>query len=321
MKSTYHPTISAGKSALIIFIASMLSVPSIAQTTYQKGRHVEPAYEGWHPNPDGSFSFMFGYMNENWLEEPFVPVSDENSFSPGEKDQGQPTKFLPRRNRFTFEVTVPSDWGDRELVWTLKVNGVERRAYATLKDDYLVDNMVIASETGSLGAGTSSPESRANTPPIVSVLGDEIRTAKVGEPIILTTSVTDDGIPTSCPRGVSITGGCTGGAPSESFLKARMMRPPTRITVGKTNGLFLSWNIYRGDGNVSIDPPLPKPWEDTRTSANSPWGALWLPPEIPENGIYKVTATFDKAGTYTLWARADDGGLYHDDYVTVNVTE
>ena len=60
--------------------------------------------------------------------------------------------------------------------------------------------MVIASETGSLGAGTSSPESRANTPPIVTVLGDEIRTAKVGEPIILKTSVNDDGIPTSCPR-------------------------------------------------------------------------------------------------------------------------
>ena len=48
-------------------------------------------------------------------------------FSPGEADRGQPTHFLPRRNRFTFEVTVPSDWGDRELVWTLNVNGVERR--------------------------------------------------------------------------------------------------------------------------------------------------------------------------------------------------
>jgi hypothetical protein len=91
--------------------------------------------------------------------------------------------------------------------------------------------------------------------------------------------------------------------------------------VGKVNGLFLSWNVYRGDGNVTFDPPLPKPWEDTRTSANSPWGPLWLPPEIPEDGIIEVNAVFDKPGSYVLWGRADDGGLYHDAYVTVHVNE
>jgi hypothetical protein len=100
-----------------------------------------------------------------------------------------------------------------------------------------------------------------------------------------------------------------------------MFRPPTRITVGKVNGLFLSWNKYRGPGHVTFEPAFPKPWEDTRTSANSPWGALWLPPEIPEDGLYEVTATFDQPGTYILWGRADDGGLYHDDYITVEVSE
>lgn len=29
---------------------------------------------------------------------------------------------------------------------------------------------------------------------------------------------------------------------------------------------------------------------------------------------------FDEPGTYVLWTRADDGGLYHDQYVTVTVT-
>jgi hypothetical protein len=101
----------------------------------------------------------------------------------------------------------------------------------------------------------------------------------------------------------------------------RMMRPPTRITVGKVNGLFLSWNKYRGPGNVTFDPPMPKPWEDTRTSANSPWGALWLPPEAPEDGLHEITVTFDEPGTYILWGRADDGGLYHDSYITVNVSD
>jgi len=35
--------------------------------------------------------------------------------------------------------------------------------------------------------------------------------------------------------------------------------------------------------------------------------------------MYSVNVTFDTPGTYVLWARADDGGLFHDQYVTVNV--
>jgi hypothetical protein len=296
-----------------LLLAAFLSVfPCLVLAdTYQQGRHVEPAYEGWRPNPDGTFSFMFGYMNENWSEEPDAAIGDNNSFSPGDADRGQPTHFLPRRNRFNFEVIVPSDWGDRELVWTLNINGVERKAYATLKDDYLVDNMVIASETGSLGPGTSSPESRANIPPIATIQGDNIRSTRVGEAVILSTQVIDDGLPVT-RRDKTIT---------EDALRRRMMRAPSKLTVQKINGLFLAWNVYRGEGKVTFDPPMPKPWEDTRTAANSPWGALWLPPEIPEDGIYEVTATFDEPGTYILWTRADDGGLYHDDYITVNVTE
>jgi hypothetical protein len=42
---------------------------------------------------------------------------------------------------------------------------------------------------------------------------------------------------------------------------------------------------------------------------------------VPEDGVYRVEATFDEPGTYVLWARADDGGLYHDGYVTVHVSE
>ncbi len=296
----------------LLLAVFLLVFPSLALAdTYQQGRHVEPAYEGWRPNPDGTFSFMFGYMNENWSEEPDAAIGDNNSFSPGDADRGQPTHFLPRRNRFNFEVIVPSDWGDRELVWTLNINGVERKAYATLKEDYLVDNMVIASETGSLGPGSSSPESRANIPPIATIQGDNIRSTRVGEAVILSTQVIDDGLPVT-RRDQTIT---------EDALRRRMMRPPSKLTVQKINGLFLAWNVYRGEGKVTFDPPMPKPWEDTRTAANSPWGALWLPPEIPEDGIYEVTATFDEPGTYILWTRADDGGLYHDDYITVNVTE
>jgi len=291
--------------AAVLVALCVLMMSGANADTYRKGRHVEPAFEGWRPNPDGTFNLMFGYMNENWEEEPNVAVGDHNLFSPGEADRGQPTHFLPRRNRFTFEVTVPADWGDRELVWTLNVNGVERKAYGTLKADYLVDNMVIASETGSLGAGTSSPESRANIPPEVTVMGDEIRTVRVGQPLRLQTQVVDDGLPTptdpveEARRFAEFAGGALAASfiTPEAIAKRRLMSPPTKVTVDKTNGLFLSWNVYRGAGKVTFDPPQPKPWEDTRAGANSPLGALWFPPPIPADGVYDVSVTLDEPAT------------------------
>ncbi|MGE4630122.1 MAG: hypothetical protein AAEC86_06735 [Pseudohongiellaceae bacterium] len=312
-----------------ILLTVLCANPVFAQT-YSKGRHIEPAFEGWRPNDDGTFNMMFGYMNENWEETPDMPVGENNNFSPGDMDRGQPTHFLPRRNRFTFEVAVPSDWGERELVWTLNVNGVERKAYATLKPDYLVDNMIIASETGSLGAGTSSPESRANVPPVVTVQGDSIRAAAVGEALNLRTQIADDGLPKptdlveEARRFVELTeGGSLAAAfiTAEAIQKRRLMSPPINVTVNKVNGLFYSWNKWRGPGDVTFDPPQVKVWEDTRTSANSPWGALWLAPPIPEDSLYEVTAMFSEPGEYILWGRADDGGLYHDAWVTVNVSE
>lgn len=299
-------------AATLFVVLNLVSVFAVADT-YLKGQHVEPAFEGWRQLDDGSYVMIFGYQNENWEEEVNLPIGEENFFSPGAEDRGQPTHFLPRRNRFTFEVPVPADWGDKELTWTLTAHGVTKVAYGTLARDYVVDNVVIASETGSLGAGTSSPESRSNIAPDVTVQGDRVgdeivRTVHVGEPLLLTAKVDDDGLPK--PRVSNRT---------EKSELARMLRPPTRITVGKTNGLFLSWNVYRGEGNVTFDPPQVKPWEDTRASANSPWGPLWVPPPIPEDGIYNVNVTFDEPGTYVLWARADDGGLFNDEYVTVNV--
>jgi hypothetical protein len=301
-----------------VLISTFMMEGALAQPSYRKGQYLEPAYEGWRQNADGTYVFIFGYQNENWEEELKIPVGENNFFSPGLEDRGQPTHFLPRRNRFTFEVLIPADWGDKELAWTVTVNGVTKVAYATLARDYVIDNVVIASETGSLGAGTSSPESRSNQPPLVTVQGDRVgdqivRSVRVGQPLSLQAHVADDGLPK--PRASSAAFTAAGGTGI-----ARWMRPPSRVTVGKTNGLFLSWNIYRGEGNATFDPPQVKPWEDTRNSANSPWGALWVPPPVPEDGMYSVDVTFDMPGTYVLWARADDGGLFHDQYVTVNVT-
>lgn len=318
-------------SCLLVNTATAQLPYEYAQNSYQRGQHTEVAYEGWRINEAGETVLTFGYFNHNWEEELDIPVGENNFFFPGEIDRGQPTHFLPRRNRFTFDVVVgPGFDEDDELVWEVtSPNGLTRKAYGTLREDYKLDNVVIMSETGALGAGSSDEKTRANIPPSVELIGDTIRTVSVGEPLKLQARVTDDGVPEPHDpmRSLRLVGGAAAAFASPEMVRQRMMMtPPPRPTVTKHNGLFLSWNVYRAPETaedvqdlVQFDPPQSKPWEDTRPSANSPWSWLWIPPEIPEDGVIDTSVTFDEPGTYLLWGRADDGGLYSDTYVTVNV--
>ncbi len=321
-----------GALALIAMPAIFAPAPASAQSlAYNSGQNVAPAYEGWEETSEGKF-FLFGYMNRNWEQELDVPVGPENGFSPGPADQGQPTRFLPRRNRFVFRVKVPASFTEKdELVWTLTTNGKTEKAFASLREDYKVDDVVKASETGALGAGSSSPEVRANKPPVVKVQGNKTLTAKVGQPLSITTLVTDDGIPAR--RGTGVAGAAVSNRGSAAAERAnttgseaavrvnRAMAPPSRVTVGKNVGLHLSWFVYRGPGKVTFDPIQVKPWEDTRAGANSPWAPIWAPPPMPTDGRIPVNVVFSEPGTYTLRALADDGALTGSDDVVVTVTK
>jgi hypothetical protein len=293
-----------------------------AQTSYQHGQNVSPAYEGWMENEDGTFTMVFGYMNRNWQEELDVPVGDDNFLSPGPADQGQPTHFRPRRNRFVFMVEVPADFGDQELVWTLTTQGETEKAYGTLGIDQRLDNIVIASETGALGIGASDAETRANQTPTIEVEGPTEIRVRVGEPVDLVVRMEDDGLENAIARSKrrdqqqAERVAAQEGPPR---LSARQLRAPVRITVDKAVWHHVAWFVYRGDGPVAFDPPQVKTWEDTRSGANSPWAPLWEPPPVPEDGRWETTVTFQEPGTYILRARGDDGALYHDADVTIVV--
>ena len=299
----------------VLFVTLLTCQVSSAQLSYSKGQSVSPAYEGWEPNPDGSFNLVFGYMNSNWEEEIDVPVGPGNTIEPGAPDQGQPTHFFPRRNRFVFKVRVPKDFGEKDLVWTLTTHGKTLKAYGTLRLDYLLDNMVYTSETGAIGAGVSTPEIRANKPPVLKADGDSARTVKVGQPLVLSAHVTDDGVPKVRPRGA-----VTGVSSNIGDVKDLRMVPPIQVTVGSATGLWVACYQFRGTGKVTLSPAQPKTWEDTRAGGNSQWSPLWTPPPVPEDGNWKVQATFDEPGTYVLRWHATDGALWADQDITVIVT-
>jgi hypothetical protein len=98
------------------------------------GASITGALEGWYKNNDGSYSILVGYLNRNGKQTLDIPVGPDNHIDPGGPDQGQPTHFLPRRQWGVFSVTVPKDFGNKRLTWTITANGqttsiVGRRAF------------------------------------------------------------------------------------------------------------------------------------------------------------------------------------------------
>ncbi len=92
------------------------------------GGPVIPIFEGWYPMPDGSYALSFGYFNVNTEEVLEIPQGADNFIEPAIYDGVQPTHFLPvpdgdRRHWGVFTVRVPSDFGDGDVVWSLRHDG------------------------------------------------------------------------------------------------------------------------------------------------------------------------------------------------------
>jgi hypothetical protein len=298
---------------LVALLSPILMAESSAQTrfTYSSGQTVSPAFEGWWPNDDGTYSLFFGYMNSNWEEELDVPVGPDNHLSPGEADRGQPTHFYPRRNMFLFTVQVPADFDDDEVVWTLTTHGQTLRAYGSLRTDYLLDAQTIATEMGA-NFGRVRDEWRDNQPPELSLAVDQRTTVRVGEPLSLIAFASDDGIPSGnyTPPAVEA------GQPHPAY------KAPQQIVPGNPPGLRLSWIVYRGDAShVSFSPRQLKTWQDTRVYSHSSWSPPYILPAVPDDGQWQARAVFSKPGTYTLRAMAGDGALTTSEMLTITVTE
>ena len=185
------------------------------------GQTVAPVFEGWEPNPDGTVSMYFGYMNRNWKEELDIPIGPNNAFDPAPVDRGQPTHFLARRGKQLFAVKVPKDF-KQTITWTLSIRGNTERVPASLKPEQQID---VSKDTQS-----------GNTPPKVEISPTAEGTA--GQPVTLTAKVTDDGLPKVRPdrrATSSVTDGKAGGeAPST----------PAALNV--------RWTKYRGPGSITF---------------------------------------------------------------------
>jgi hypothetical protein len=275
--------------------------PTFFQERFKTGQTVAPAYEGWEQNPDGSINLLFGYFNRNWEEQTHVPIGPANSIEPGGPDQGQPTRFFPRRNKFIFTIRVPKDFGTKEIVWTLTTQGKTERAYATLKPDYKIDKRVYMTNMHMRLNMTDYPEFDQDmiddVAPVVRLEGAPQRTVKVGEPLSLDAFVSDDG-----------------------KMKAKPAVKGVNDSDTTALGLRVAWYVYRGGGRVTFEPEQFKVWQDKTPGGNSPWTPAWMPPPLPADGRHPVKVTFHQPGNYTIRLLAHDGALQTHADVVVNVT-
>ena len=268
---------------------------------YLSGQNVVPAFEGWARNADDSFTFYFGYLNRNYREEVSVPLGPENRIEPDHLGQAQPTYFYPRRHRFLFSVQVPSDWGDRDVLWTLTSAGKTETAYGSLLPVWEVNDQVISENRA--GGGYADD----NRTPTIALVGAADHTVTVGEPLSLTVRLGDDGIPE--PRAVR----GTKDPRIDVDASGRPLFGAGRFGRRTALGLRVAWLHWRGPGTVTFAP-----WHMAGIDDRMPG---WAPPELPSDGRTSTTATFDTPGTYVVRAMADDGYLAVPVDITVTVHE
>src|SRR4029078_10693556 len=98
----------------------------------ERGGSITPAFEGWYPNPDGTFTLLVGYYNRNTKQTLDIPVGADNKIEPGHADQGQTTFFECGRKWGVFTVKVPKDFGNKASTWTIVSNGEKQAIPLTL---------------------------------------------------------------------------------------------------------------------------------------------------------------------------------------------
>ena len=297
-----------------------LPIVAQPQQRFDSGQDIQPIFEGWSRNDDGSYLLHFGYLNRNYREQPNIPIGSANYFSPGEQDRGQPTYFYPRTQRYQFEVRVPASMGPSlsdGLVWTVTLHGSEQKAVGWLQPEWEIDVNTITSNSGT-GRGHSKADIYADEPPSVTVEASASSVA-VGQPLTLTVMLTDDelpvGLPPRKPREPLPTRRRPEGFPEtpDNIQWYRKPRPPR-------NGLSVLWVVHRGPADATFAPSgfqrsIVEEAGDGDLSSRlgasaTPAGEVTM---IEGDGwtsaTFEATVTFDEPGMYTLRAVASDAML------------
>ena len=270
------------------------------------GEAVYPAFEGFGPLKDGTQTLLVGYFNRN-KEAVDVPIGPDNRIEPGGPDFGQPTHFLSGRQWGMFAITVPKDFGNKKLTWTLTVNGHTSTVTFWTNPPYWIDFY-------KNGANGNEPPRIKFSPTGTELIGPprekfvQTLNATVGTPLELTAWAADQ------PPTITFEseGGGAAGAAAGRTAKPPANEPLPAIIGGrvisgtpgapgggaaaaaaaaKRGDIQILWRKYRGPGDVKIA-------NETINLMNGGDAKKFVEA--------KTTATFSAPGTYWLRAQVND---------------
>jgi hypothetical protein len=222
LRSFLAAGILIGAACSLVGFAAQTRGEATTQAGSATGQSITGAFEGWYQNPDGTYSLLLGYFNRNSAQTLDIPAGPNNRIEPGGPDQGQPTRFAPRRQWGVFRVVVPKDFGNKKLTWTIVANGHTTSIPMSLNPLWVVEPFKDA------GNG--------NTPPVLKFEANgasftgpphgiaRTLTTTVANPLALTLWVSDD--------------------------------KPLRGGRGAT-GSPVSWSVFRGAGEVTFENARP----------------------------------------------------------------
>ncbi len=234
--------------AVVSLVASVASVVllSAGQTGTQggalplepareRGSSIAPAFEGWFPNSDGTFTLLVGYFNRNLRQTLDVPVGPNNRIEPGGPDMGQPTFFEARRQWGVFTIKVAKDFGTKKFTWTITANGETNAIPLSLNKSYEIEPY---RESG-----------MGNTPPTVTFVK--------GGPVL-----------TGPPMGIAQTLSGSVNQPVTLTFWGDDKRGPLEEPAGRGRGANLppftvSLHKFRGPGDVTFKPERPQANRET----------------------------------------------------------
>ncbi len=297
----------------------------------ESGQSVTPSYEGWWQNPDGSYNLLFGYFNRNTKESFDIPVGPNNHFDPVPADQGQPTHFLPRRQKGIFTITVPKDFGDKKLVWTIVAHGKSLSVPGHLGAAWMISPLLedgIGNTPPTISFDDKGPYTQGPRPLVVE------RTARADEPLSLTVFAADDGKSSNVQvfkvrldvilnrlKASQDTAGYAATAAAAEAGAEDAVATPQLAAAAAAAGLdartialnlggaavTLSWQKYRGPGEVTFSNAQPAVDETPGSE---------IPIKNVFNGLGTTGVTFSEPGEYIVRVVANDAsGVDGEDFV------
>ncbi len=223
---------------------------------FNTGQTVQPYFEGWSHNSDGSFEMHFGYLNRNYVDPVHVPVGSNNRFNSDPVDQGQPTFFYPRVNRRVFSVTVPETFGEQEVVWSITINTETNHAVGWLQAEWEIN---IAPRIGLYAEETAGQLNQAPE-----LIVRDVDTVTLPATLSLTALISDDGLPEPRQRnsGTSVVlptfepEGPTVPTNVPQIQSSNRLRP-TRMTVENVSVIWTQWRGAPSEIQESLDEAQP----------------------------------------------------------------